>query len=162
MNLRFKLLAMVIPTVGLILFAYLVFGVSPPQASNRLVIRQGDSDWSISNERTIYGKTVWSQFADYPNETIKLFYCIYWGSVLVDKKVMSWEDETGSFSSRSLSLNDLVKRAQNSESIFKFGFENEYYKVSFSIPKLENETHKYSDLSEAWKKGELHQIIEEW
>ena len=162
MNLRFKLWAIVIITIGLILFAYLVLGVSPPQASNRLIVRKGDSNWSLSNEKRIYGKTIWSQFADYPEETIKLYYCRYWGGVLVDKIVISWEDETGSFSSRSLSLNDLVKRQQNSRSIFKFGFENEYYKVSFNIPKVENGNYKYSDLSEAWDIGELYQIIEEW
>ncbi len=159
---RFKLLTIVTTIVGLMLFAYIVLWGSPPQASNRLVIKTGISDWSIPNERTICGKTIWSQFADYPNETIKLYYCIFWGSFLVDKRVMSWEDETGSFTSRSLALNDLMKRAQNSESIFRFSFENEHFRVTFSIPNLEDETQKYPDLREAWKNGELHQIIEEW
>ncbi len=164
MKMQTRLLAILIIAIVAFLFAYLLFGMSPPKASNELIIRKGgDSSWSLSNEQNIYGKSIWSQFATHPNnETIKLYHCTYQGGILVNKDTMFWEDETGSFSSKPLSLDDLMARWQDLMSVFKFKYENEYYTVSFAIPKLENGTYKYTDLSEAWKRGELYQIIEGW
>lgn len=164
MKIPARLLAILIIAIVAILFAYFLFDTSPPKASNESSVRkERDTSWSLSNEHNIYGKSIWSYFAEYENhETIKLYYCRYWGGILFNKETMSWENEMGIFSSKPLTLNDLITKWQDSASVFKFKYENEYYKVSFSIPTLENGDYKYNDLNEAWERGELYQIIEKW
>jgi len=163
MRFRAILYAISIVAIVAIFFAFLTYGLSPPNASNEIYIRKGDTNWSLDNEQTVYGKSIWANFADHEgNETIKIYYCKYWGSILFNKETMRWENEMGNYSSKSLNLNDLMTRWQDSASVFKFNFENEYYKVSFSIPKMENGDYKYNDLGKAWEKGELYQIIEKW
>lgn len=147
----------------IILVAYILFWLSPPKSPNELVIKKGPySNWSLTIQGdTVYGVTVWSEFAEYPSEdTIKLYHAIYLGGVLIDKKPMSWEDnKTGHFNSKPLTLQNLTANwieAENA-SIFKFRFENNYYKVSFSIPK-----HSFETLAESWENEELYQTIETW
>ena len=153
----------------MILFAFLIYGLSPPNFPNETYIRIGTNDWNLDNDQTVYGRSTWSLFADYEGDetirrgdTLKLYDCIYWGAILYDTDAMSWENETGSYSSTSLTLNDLMSRWQDAVSVFKFNYGDEYCRVSFSIPKLENGANKYGDLNEAWESGELYQIIEKW
>jgi hypothetical protein len=44
--------------------------------------------------------------------------------------------KNGSYSSRSLTFNDLTGRWQDSESVFMFKHGNDFFQVTFSIPKL--------------------------
>jgi hypothetical protein len=150
-----------------VFFAFFVFGMSPPKASNETLIGIGDTTWSLDNAPIVHGETIWEKFADYPGsntidhgDTIKIVYCSYWGGLQYNTEYMSWEVENGVFSSNSLAFDDLMGRWQDSESVFKFKHGEDFYEVSFSIPKLENGTYKYADLLEAWEEGELHQIIE--
>jgi hypothetical protein len=149
------------------LFLFLVFGVSPPRAPNENILRFGNTDWSLDNNPRVYGVTTWSRFADYPanatiehSNTIKVEHTIYWGFIPYDSEAMSWEVENGNYSSRSLTFNDLMGRWQGSESVFTFKQGDDFFQVTFSIPKLENGTSKYATLLEAWDEGELYQIIE--
>ena len=152
-----------IVAIAAILFAFIGFGLSPPAASNEVTVRKGYTDWRVQNGHTINGESAWAFFADAGNyEAVKIYHCAYWGGVLLDKNVMSWENNDGSYSSKSLTLTDLTARWQDSASVFKFTYENEFYTVSFSIPKLEDGSYKYADLTEAWENAELHQIIEAW
>jgi len=169
MKSRTRFYTISIVAIVAILIAFLILFLSPLKASNETYIREGDNDWSLDNDQTVYGKTYWSIYADYMrdetierSETIKLYYCKYWGDILINKETMTWEKDVGTYSSKSLTLNDLMIRWQDSASVFKFNYEDEYYKVSFTIPKLENGDYKYSDLTEAWEKGELYQTIEKW
>ncbi|MCJ7713177.1 hypothetical protein MUO66_01785, partial [Candidatus Bathyarchaeota archaeon] len=118
--------------------------------------------WNLDTEQTTYGQSIWSNFNDNEDKAIKLYYCTYTGGFFYSFDVMGWENESGIYSTNSLNLDDLLDRWQDSASVFKFNFEKEYYRVSFSIPKFEDGTDKYSDLSEAWEEGELYQIVEEW
>lgn len=153
--------------IAIVLTAYFLFGLSPPKSSNEIVIKRGAySNWSLTvQDETVYGVTVWSEFAEYPEDAIKLYHATYWGGVLVDKTPMSWEDnKTGDFHSEPLTLQNLTANWLDAEnaSIFRFRFEDNYYKVSFSIPKHSNGTSKYLTLTESWENGELYQIIEIW
>ena len=152
-----------------LLFTILLSVLSPPEASNQIYIRIGDTDWKVDDDPIVNGKSIWAEFADYERdptnrpETIKLYDCIYWGAIISDKETMYWETEQqGTYSSNSLTLNDLVEQWQNSASVFKFKHQDQYFRVSFTIPKLENGDYKYSDITEAWEKGELYQTIEKW
>ena len=152
-----------------VLAVFLVYGLSPPNASNEIFVVKGYTDWSLDNGRVIHGESVWASFADYEgdetiqrSETIKVYNAIYWGAILFNKAEMSWETETGSYSIESLTLNDLKNSWQDGASVFKYTFEEDYFRVSFSIPKLKNGEYKFSDLTEAWEEGQLYQTIEKW
>ena len=150
-----------------LLFLFLVFGLSPSKAPNENIIRFGDTDWSLDNNPRFYGNTVWSRYADYSGnstlnhlDTIKVEHTIYWGIIQYDSEAMSWEVENGSYSFNSLTFNDLMERWQDSKAVFKFRQGDDFFQVTFSIPKLENGANKYATLLEAWEKGELYQIVE--
>jgi hypothetical protein len=150
-----------------ILFAFLSFGMSPPEAPNENNIGFGSTSWSLDSTPVVHGETFWGVFADYSGEeilehsnTIKVAYEVYWGALPYDSQYMSWEVEDGTFSSKSLTLNDLTERWQDSASTFTFKHENDLYQVTFNIPKLEDGTSKYATLTEAWENGELHQLVE--
>ena len=152
-----------------VLFVLLIFVVPSPSASNENLIKIGYVPWSLNNNLTVHGETIWDKFADYStseeitnDNTIKLGYTIYWGTIPYNTEYMSWEKEDGSYSSNSLSFDDLLSRWQNSEAVFKFKHTDDYYRVSFTIPKLENGNSRYIDLQDAWNTGELYQIIEAW
>ena len=170
MKSRTILYAISIIAIIALLFTFLFFVLSPPESSNQIYVRVGDTDWSVDAEPIVYGKSIWADFADYERdtttirpETIKLYDCIYWGAVISDKETMFWEtEEQGTYASHSLTLNNLMERWQNSASVFKFKHEDQYFRVSFSIPKLENGNYKYNDIAEAWEEGELYQAIEKW
>ena len=68
--------------------------------------------------------------------------------------------ENGIYSANSLSFNDLMGRWQDSEAVFKFRHGDNFFQVTFSIPKLENGTSKFATLIEAWEEGELYQKVE--
>ena len=144
-------------------FSYLVFAIPLPEEPNEVIITKGLTiKWNLETEQTTYGQNIWSNFNDNEDKAIKLYYCTYTGGFFYSFDVMGWENESGIYSTTSLNLDDLLDRWQDSASMFKFNFEKEYYRVSFSIPKFEDGTDKYSDLSEAWEEGELCQIVEEW
>lgn len=158
---------LLIIAIFVLLFLFLVFGLSPPESPSENIIRFGNTDWSLDINTRFYGKTVWSRFADYPGNltienanTIKVEHAIYWGAIPYDSEVMSWEVENGIYSANSLSFNDLMDRWQDSESVFKYRHEDNFIQVTFSIPKLENGTSKYATLLEAWEEGELYQKVE--
>lgn len=167
MKSRALIYTLLVIAIFTLLFIFLVFGVSPSVAPNENIIRFGNTAWSLDNNSSFHGKTVWLRFADYPgnssmehSNTIKIEHVIYWGIIPYDSEDMNWEVENGSYSSNSLTFNDLMGRWQDSESIFKFKHRDDFYHVTFSIPKLENGTSKYATLLEAWEKGELYQVIE--
>ena len=143
-------------------FGYLVFGTVPPNDPNEQNIKNGYTNWSLDTEPIIYGKTIWSDFSNNINDTIKVYSCTYTGGFFHSFDFMSWETEPGVFSSESLDLSDLLAKWENSTALFKFMFEDDFYKVSFSIPKLENGLDKYNSLEEAWEVEELYQIVEKW
>ena len=159
--------AIVITIISLIaigaFFSYLVFAIPLPEEPNEVIITKSHTiKWNLETEQTTYGQSIWSNFNDNEDKTIKLYYCTYTGGFFYSFDGMGWENESGIYSTNSLNLDDLLGRWQDSASMFKFNFEKEYYRVSFSIPKFEDGTDKYSDLSEAWEEGELYQIVEEW
>jgi hypothetical protein len=150
-----------------ILFVFLIFGISPSKAPSENIIRFGNTYWSLDNTPVFHGTTVWSIFADYPgntalehSNTIEIEHTTYWGVIPYDSEPMLWETKDGSFLSASLTFDDLMGRWQDSESVFKFRHEEDFYQVTFGIPKLENGANKYTTLLEAWNEGELYQIIE--
>ena len=150
-----------------LLFLFLVFGMSPPDTQNETIIRSGNTDWSLDNNPKFYGRTVWARFSDYVanstlqnTDTIKVENAMFLGSILYDTEAMSWEVENGSYSFNSLTFDDLMGRWQNSESIFILKQGDNLFKVTFTIPKLQDGTSKYSSLLEAWEEGELYQIVE--
>jgi hypothetical protein len=162
-----KILYVVLTLIILIiLVAYFLFWLSPPKSSNEIIIQRGAySNWSLTIQGdTIYGVTVWSEFAEYQEDAVKLYHATYWGGILFDKTPMSWEDKTGSFQSKPLTLQNLTENWIDTEnaSIFKFRFRDNYYKVSFSIPKYSNGTSQYPTLAESWENGKLYQTIEPW
>ena len=158
---RLNVLILVI-TVFAVLFAFFVFAISPPVAPNEVLISDGFTNWSVGNNPIIHGETIWSRFADSgQDKTIKLGYENYLGGLNLNTEYMSWEDENGSYSSNSLTLNELLTRWQDSESVFKFKHEERFFRISFSIP-IENGTPKYADLEEAWANEELYQVVEIW
>ncbi len=75
---------------------------------------------------------------------------------------MTWEDEYGRFSTKPLILSDLETMWKDTESVFKFRYDDDFYKVSFSIPQLDDESYKYLDLEESWYHGELKVTISQW
>ena len=163
-GLTYALLAIAILAI---LFVFLVFGVSPAKAPSENIMRFGNTYWSLDSTPVFYGTTVWSMFADYSgnanlehSNTIEVEHTTYWGVIPYDSEPMFWETEDGSFSSASLTFDDLMGRWEDSESVFKFKHGEDVYQVTFSIPKLENGTNKYTTLLEAWNEGELYQIIE--
>jgi len=157
---RLHVLILVI-AVFAVLFAFLVFVMSPPVAPNEVLIGEGVTNWSVGNNPIIHGETIWSNFADSnQGQAIKLGYENYLGGLNLNTEYMSWEDE-GSYSANSLTLNELLTRWQDSESVFKFKYEETLFRVSFSIP-TENGTPKYADLEEAWENTELYQVVEIW
>jgi hypothetical protein len=169
MKLRTKIYAISTITIVVILFIFVIYGLSPPNFPNETYIREGNNDWNLDNGQTVHGRSTWAIFADFEGdtnisrkETIKLYDCVYWGALLYDTDAMSWENEMGDYTSRSLTLNDLMLRWQDQVSVFKYKYGDEYYKVSFSIPKMENGTSKYIDLKDAWESGELYQTVEKW
>ena len=161
MKYRIAKIITVVAVLALVLaFAYLVLGTVPPKAPNEQDIRHDWIDWSIDTEPAVYGKTIWSDFADNINASIKVYHCTYYGGVFHSFETMTWETEPGTFSTSSLNYYDLEAKWSGSASIFKFKFEDEFYKVTFSIPKTENGLDKYTSLLEAWENEELHQIVE--
>jgi hypothetical protein len=149
-----------------ILFIFMVFGMSPMESPNENVIRFGYTNWSGDSDPIVYGKTVWERFSDFPGDstiehsyTIKVEHIIHWGIIPVDSESMSWEVENGTFSSNSLTYNDLMDRWRDSEAVFAFKHEDALLKVSFSVPKLENGEDKYDTLLDAWEEMELLQIV---
>ena len=159
--------AIIIAIISLIaigaFFSYLVFAIPLPEEPNEVIItKRATIKWNLETEQTTYGKTIWGNFNDNEEKAIKLYYCTYTGSLFHSFEVMGWENESDIYSTNSLNLDNLLDRWQDSASAFKFNYENEDYRISFSIPKFEDGTDKYSDLSEAWEEGELYQIVEEW
>jgi len=157
---------LIVAILGL-LFILMIFGMSPLESPNENIIRFGLANWSADNDHILHGKTVWERFSDFSGDptikhsnTIKVDHIIHWGILPIDSEAMSWEVENGTFSSNSLNYNDLMERWQDSESVFIFNHEDALYKVSFSIPKLENGANKYDTLLEAWEEMELLHIIE--
>lgn len=141
-------------------FAYLIFGTVPPKAPNEQDMQHGVTNWNLDNEPVIYGKTIWADFADNKNNSIKVYHCTYYGGFFHSFDAMSWETEAGVFSATSLNMYDLLAKWNDSTAVFKFKYENDLYKVSLSIPKMENGLDKYSSLTAAWENEELHQIVE--
>ena len=141
---------------------YLVFGTTPPLEPNEQDIGHGWTNWSLDTEPIIHGKTIWSHYADNRNQSIKVHYSTYWGGIFHSFESMSWEVEEGVFSTKSLDFYDLLSKWDNSVAVFKFKYNDGFYRVSFSSPKLENGLDKYSSLLEAWEKEELHHIVEKW
>ena len=143
--------------------------MSPADNPDELIIKIGETDWSLDTDPKVYGTTIWSAFADYEGETeaaeqgktIKLHYNSHVGAVTLNKEIMSWEDMGGDVTTHSLTLEDMISHMQGSEAVFKFSVEGENYKVTFSIPE-ENGQNKYSDITEAWNEGELYQTVELW
>lgn len=138
--------------------------VGSPKPSNALVISEGlRYDWELLNEQSIYGQISWSEFGGYrENDPIKIYYKSYVGPIWFSSNEMTWEDEYGRFSSKPLILSDLETRWKDTESVFKFRYDDDFYKVSFSIPLLNNGTYKYLDLEESWENGELYVTINSW
>lgn len=156
---------LIIAILGL-LFIFMIFGLSPLESPNENIIRFGPTTWSVDSDPVLYGKTVWERFSDFPGDptiehsnTIKVEYTLHWGIIPFDSEGMSWEVENGTFSSNSLTYNDLMERWRDSEAVFIFRHEDTLFKVTFSIPKLENGENKYDTLLEAWEVMELLQII---
>jgi hypothetical protein len=145
------------------LFALFIFVISPPSAPSEVLIKSGFTNWSVENEPVVHGETIWSTFADYDrDQTIKLGYEAYLGGLNLNTEYMSWEAQDGSYSTNSLTFDDLMNRWQDSESVFKFKHEETFFRVSFSIPQQENGAPKYPSLEEAWANKELYQTIEIW
>ena len=155
-----KIISIILIIATVSFFAYLIFGPTPLKAPNEQDIRHDWIDWSIDAEPAVYGKTIWADFADNINNSIKVYHCTYYGGFFHSFDDMTWETEPGTFSSSSLNYYDLEAKWNGSSSIFKFKFEDEFYKVTFSIPKTENGLDKYNSLLEAWENEELHQIVE--
>lgn len=163
MKVRRLHIGILIIVIFAVLFAFFVFAMSPPNTSNEILIKEGYTSWSVGNDPVFHGETIWATFADYrDDEAIKVGYEVYWGGLKLNTDYMSWEDQNGSYSTGSLTLNELMANWQGSESVFKFKHEEELFRVSFSIPNLENGMPKYSSLEDAWANKELYQIIEVW
>ena len=167
MKLRGLIYALAVLAIFALVFLVLAFGVSPPEAPNENLIAFGNNEWSLNTVPRFYGQTVWSRFADYPGNstiehlnTIKVEHEIYFGAIPYDSENMIWEVNDGSYSSNSLTFDDLNERWQVSESVFNFKYGDENFKVTFNIPKLDDGTNKYGTLLEAWNAGELFQTIE--
>lgn len=157
-----KIISVVTVIVFASFLAYLVLGTVPPKNPSEQDIQHGYTNWSLDTEPIIYGKTIWSDFSDNINNSIKVYYCTYYGGFFHSFDTMSWETEASVFSSTSLNSYDLLAKWDDSAAVFKFKYEDDCYKVSFSIPKMENGLEKYISLVEAWEKEELHQIVEKW
>ena len=170
MNSRSTLFIISIVAVVALVVIYLTMIMSPPNTSNEEIVRLGETDWSIETDPTVYGASIWATFADYSGgnegtehqESIKVYFVDYLGGVTVDKETMSWDDTTGTSSEKSLTLENMITHWQGSSAIFKFNHKDDFYKVSFSVSKLENGQDKYTDITEAWNEGELLQTVEMW
>lgn len=169
MNSRSMIYTVSIIAVAALVVLYLTVFMSPPLSSNEEIIRIGDNDWAIDDDPIVYGKSYWSTYADYNGdetserpESIKVYYVSYLGGLSVDKEAMLWENTDGNYLTRSLTLNDLVTHWQGSSAVFKFNHQDDYYRIVFSIPQLENGAYKYTDITEAWNEGELYQTTEMW
>ena len=161
----------ILAIVAILLVSVIVISVAgSSEPANAFVISNGNRfDWGLVTEQTVYGQVYWSEFRDYPNnDTIKIYIKSYIGPIWFDSHEMKWEDEYGRFSSKPLILSDLEKRWKDTESVFKFRYDDDFYKVSFSIPRLNNGTYKYLDLEESWyhgannASGELKVTISPW
>lgn len=149
--------------MALIVFlVYLVYGIVPPINPSDQDITHGYYDWSLDTEPIIYGKTIWSDFSDNVNHSIKVYYCIYTGGYFHEFNAMYWEVDPGNYSSASLNYFNLLDKWDGSTAAFRYKYNEEFFRVSFSIPKLENGLDKYDSLKEAWNEEELHQIVEKW
>jgi hypothetical protein len=65
MKSRGLIYTLLVIAILVLLFFFLAFGVSPPEAPNGNIIRFGSTNWSLDNNSRFYGVTVWSVFADY-------------------------------------------------------------------------------------------------
>ena len=167
MKLRGLIYALAVLAIIALVFLVLAFGVSPPATPSENTIAFGNTEWSLDSNPRFYGKTVWARFADYSGNltidqlnTIKVEHEIYLGAIPYDSEAMTWEVNTGSYSSHSLTYNDLTDHWQGSKSIFTFKHGDTLLTVTFSIPKLTDGTNKYPTLLESWEAGELYQTIE--
>ena len=167
MKSRGLIYAVAVLAIFALVFLVLAFGVSPAAAPNENIITFGNTEWSLDTNPRFYGKTVWARFSDYSGNstiehlnTIKVEHEVYFGAIPYDSEHMNWEVSDGSYSSNSLTFDDLMGHWQGSESIFTFKHGDDLLKVTFSIPKLDDGTNKYTTLLEAWEEGELYQTIE--
>jgi hypothetical protein len=153
----------IIILAAILIATYIAFIVQPIHGeSNELLITYGISNWILSD--VFNGEIVWSDFAEYSQvKTIKIYKTNYWWIFLFNAEAMAWEKE-GVFSYSPLNLEDILSHEHNSESIFRFRYQNEYFKVVFSIPKYENGTYKYPNFEETWlaEQPEINFLIEIW
>jgi hypothetical protein len=80
--------------------------IGPSTPSNALVISERFRlDWELLNKQSIYGLICWSDFRDYPNnDTIKIYHKSYIDPIWFDSGEMTWEDEYGRFSSKTIDI----------------------------------------------------------
>lgn len=171
MNMKFKAItyALLFLSILALIFAFMVFVMAPPNSPNEITVGFGNNDWGLDSEPVVHGRSIWNKFSDYRvdvsvplnhSNSIKVAYENYWGAIPYNSEYMSWEVEDGVFSSNSLIYDDLIGRWQDSEAEFKFSYGDNFFQITYSIPKLEDGTNKYATLLDAWDKGDLFQIVE--
>lgn len=163
--------------IAIILVAYFVLILPPPIFPSETLLGRGaiHSNWSVkTNETTITGSAIWTKFAYYSDDSIRLYHSIYWGTFLYTKDGLNWIDKQGNLQEKALTLSNLTARwqyggktvptsQQNGSSTFKFAFDSSYYlRVVFSIPLADGDDYKYNSLEEAWESGELYLTITWW
>jgi hypothetical protein len=173
---RSTIIALGIIAIAIIIIAFLGLVMGPPTFSNETLVRKGpiSSNWSVRiNETTFTGAALWTKFAYYEDESIELDQSIYWGALLYNENGMGWVDDQGQLQDKALTLNNLTDRWQyngvqvnatqpNGSAAFKFALDNYYLKATFSLPKAEDGSYKYSSLDDAWAAGELYLTVIEW
>jgi hypothetical protein len=161
--------------IAIIALAYSILVLSPPVFPNEILLKRGplQSDWSVEiDDVTIEGSTIWSNYAYYPGESIRLYHSIYVGGIPFTEEGLSWIDDQGNLQEKALTLDNLTARwqyegipvptsQQNGASTFKYVLDEHNLKVIFTIPR-EGDGYKYQSLEKAWEVGELHLTISKW
>jgi len=161
--------------IVIIALAYSMFVLSPPVFSSEILLRKGpvQSDWSAEvDDLTVRGSTIWSNYAYYPGESIRLYRSVYLGAIPFTEEGLSWINDHGNLEEKALTLDNLTARwqyerttvpisQQNGSSTFKYVSGEYNLRVVFTIPR-DGDGYKYQSLDKAWEAGELYLTISEW
>lgn len=172
---RSIIIALGVLVIVIIALAYSIFVLSPPVFSSQILLRRGpvQSDWSVEvDDTTVRGSTIWSNYAYYPGESIRLYRSVYLGAIPFTEEGLSWINDQGNLEEKALTLDNLTARwryegaavptsQQNGSSTFKYVVDGHNLRVVFTIPR-EGGSYKYQSLNKTWEAGELYLTISEW
>jgi hypothetical protein len=172
---RSIIIALGVLAAVIIALACSMFVLSPPVFPSEILLRKGpvQSDWSAEvGDMTIRGSTIWSNYAYYPGESVRLYRSVYLGAIPFTEDGLNWINDQGNVEEKALTLDNLTARwqyegtlvptsQQNGSSTFKYILDEHNLRVVFTIPR-EGDGYKYQSLDKAWEAGELYLTISGW